>query len=692
MKNKLLFPLAIFAACICIFLSCQNETLEEGSGNKEVKIIGKIKVPDVNSYDNFDVVSIGGEAAIKNGVFQIDSYSNDCVQTFMVMDATDNVYLMSRIPSKNVKEIELNAYTTAIALVTSHPLLAPISADDYGDIVNLITSSSKFEVLYGKVEQAIYEKRNIFDSSNEELLIALSDLMDDICIEEENKDEEYDGTLDEIITTYTNSRARYKNPKVYFYADITGNVLTLRNIGLTPSYYGNVTKADGQQIPFKVPARGDYGGMDIFKENVDEFMLGDPQKFTFTDEGEYQFYLSRMNELATADFYLRLANSILTTLGLDLGNDVVQELGNTISRAMINAGSGVDDTVMDPMEWVGIAYNATLEWAKQDYWEAIGKGGIIRLGTALSGSLNFYNKIKGIFNASMRLAHSLSAPKEVSFCLCYYDNQITTCSDATLHLVSGDQQQGFPNQKLLLPLVVYVQTLGDDGMYHESSSYHRVKFEVVSGGGEVEDEMISADENNQALTYWTLGESDEEQKVKVTVIDVITEKEISEPVYFTATTEEAQITIRLDWSKHSGNTDIDLHVVDPYGEEIAYYNMYSSSGGYLDRDDVVGPGPEHVRWTDAPAGTYKIYVHYYPNEEEDRSVTSYTVSVTANDITYQPKSGSIAYDQYVPVGQFTIGENYSARSASIKQLDVTDVIEKKNYPRKKSNDSLKKDY
>ena len=411
-------------------------------------------------------------------------------------------------------------------------------------------------------------------------------------------------------------------------------------------------------------------------------MLGDPQKFTFTDEGEYQFYLSRMNEMATADFYLRLANSILTTLGLHLGNDVVQELGNTISRAMINAGSGVDDTVMEPMEWVGIAYKAVLEWAKRDYWETVGKGGIIRLGNALSGSLNFYNKIKGIFNASMRLAHSLSAPKEVSFCLCYYKNEITTCSEATLHMVSGDQQLGFANQRLLLPLVVYVQTLGDDGFYHESSSYHRVKFEVVSGEGEVEDEMVSADENNQASTYWTLGESEEEQMVKATVIDIITEKEISEPVYFTASTEEAQITIRLDWSKHSGDTDIDLHVVDPAGEEIAYYNMYSLSGGYLDRDDVVGPGPEHVRWTDAPVGTYKIYVHYYPNEEEDRSVTTYTVSVTANDITYQPKSGSIAYDQYIPVGQFTIGENSTTRGISMKTLDQTDVKAKKVLPKK----------
>lgn len=54
----------------------------------------------------------------------------------------------------------------------------------------------------------------------------------------------------------------------------------------------------------------------------------------------------------------------------------------------------------------------------------------------------------------------------------------------------------------------------------------------------------------------------------------------------------------------------------------------------------------------------KIYVHYYPNNDPDRYITSYKVSFTAGGVAYQPKSGSIAYDQMIVVGQFTIGENY----------------------------------
>lgn len=516
-----------------------------------------------------------------------------------------------------------------------------------------------------EVTNAVDEKRPLFDSSNEALLLVLSDLCETIA-ERVNDEIDYSGTLDDVIQDGAQTRVIYENPKIYpLHAELNYNVLTLRNVGLTPSYYGQVNEANGTVTPFSVPARADYGGMDLFKENLDEFMLGDPRSFTFTELGDYRFNLSRMNSAATADFWLRLANSVLTSLGLSLGNDAVQEVGNAISRAMINANSGVNDTLTDPMEWVGIAYGAVAEWMRQDYWEVVGKGGVIRLGNVLVSSLNFYNKIKGIFNASMRLAHSLSAPEEVNFCLCYKGGgEVVPCSKSSLYIVEGNYQIGYANQRLLLPLTVYVQVIDEEGNYLESKEYSRVKFEVVSGGGTLEDEYVSADHNNEAYTYWTLGEENE-QKVKAVAVDLVTDEEISEPVYFTATLDNAEITIRLDWSKHSSDTDIDLHVVDPYGERIYFDHMRSASGGYLDRDDVVGPGPEHIRWTEAPAGVYKIYVHYYPNEAPDKSITRYTVSVTAGDITYQPKSGSIAYDQYVPVGQFRIGEDGNTRSVEI---------------------------
>ena len=649
-----------------LLVSCYENVLDE-TLDEFISFKGKIdvKTNDDVSYEGCDVVTTSDEIELLGDEFEVRVPNNGVIQSVLILDENDEVYLMARIQPTGGKTIEINEFSTALALVTMHPLLLPIGGRDYDKLEEMVTSCDKFELLVDEITNVVAAKRSLYDSSNENLLIVLNDVCEAIAARVKD-DFEYSGSLEDLLEETWGTKALYENPKIYpFHADLTANVLTLRNVGLTPSYYGQVYEANGTVTPFSVPARSDYGGMDLFKENIDEFMLGDPRTFAFTEQGNYQFNLSRMNAAATADFWLRLANSVLTSLGLSLGNDVVQEVGNAISRAMINANSGVNDTLTDPMEWVCIAYGAVAEWMRQDYWEVVGKGGVIRLGNVLVSSLNFYNKIKGIFNASVRLAHSLSAPEEVNFCLCYKEGgEVVPCSESALYIVEGNNQVGYPNQRLLLPLTVYVQVLDEDGNYIDIHEYSRVKFEVVSGGGELEDEYVSADHNHEAYTYWTLGE-DGEQKVRAVVVDFATEKEISEPVYFTATLDAAEITVRLDWSKHSSDTDIDLHVVDPYGERICFYHMSSESGGYLDRDDVIGPGPEHIRWADAPAGVYKIYVHYYPNEAPDRSITSYTVSVTAGDITYQPKSGSIAYDQYVPVGQFRIGEDGSTRSVEI---------------------------
>ena len=73
-------------------------------------------------------------------------------------------------------------------------------------------------------------------------------------------------------------------------------------------------------------------------------------------------------------------------------------------------------------------------------------------------------------------------------------------------------------------------------------------------------------------------------------------------------------------------------------------------------------------------------MHYYPNEAQDQSITSYTVSVTAGDVTYAPKSGSIAYNQYVPVGQFRIGDNTTTRS--VIHMESVEAMDCPNIPRK----------
>jgi hypothetical protein len=104
------------------------------------------------------------------------------------------------------------------------------------------------------------------------------------------------------------------------------------------------------------------------------------------------------------------------------------------------------------------------------------------------------------------------------------------------------------------------------------------------------------------------------------------------------------VQITLTWE---ASVDLDLHVVDPSGEEIYYDNTSSASGGQLDRDNlcsnlVIGR-PENVFWPTggAPDGTYKVFVNYYGGCESNEAV-SYTLrtvvrgQVTTYDGTISP--------------------------------------------------------
>lgn len=58
-------------------------------------------------------------------------------------------------------------------------------------------------------------------------------------------------------------------------------------------------------------------------------------------------------------------------------------------------------------------------------------------------------------------------------------------------------------------------------------------------------------------------------------------------------------------------TDIDLHVVDPNGEETFYSSKESKIGGQLDHDDTDGFGPETFMLSNAVEGKYTVKAKYY---------------------------------------------------------------------------------
>ncbi len=106
-------------------------------------------------------------------------------------------------------------------------------------------------------------------------------------------------------------------------------------------------------------------------------------------------------------------------------------------------------------------------------------------------------------------------------------------------------------------------------------------------------------------------------------------------------TGDVQVT--LTWDTH---TDVDLHVVDPTGEEIYYGHSESASGGELDHDSnagcsIDGLNTENVYWPEggAPAGEYVVRVDYY-SACSVADPTNYTVVVALHHEDYTTYNGT----------------------------------------------------
>jgi hypothetical protein len=71
------------------------------------------------------------------------------------------------------------------------------------------------------------------------------------------------------------------------------------------------------------------------------------------------------------------------------------------------------------------------------------------------------------------------------------------------------------------------------------------------------------------------------------------------------------VDVRIVMTWDADNTDIDLHVLEPSGEEVSYNHALSTIGGAISRDLTQGYGPEEYMVHKAMHGVYTIKAKYY---------------------------------------------------------------------------------
>ncbi|MFT5917992.1 MAG: hypothetical protein ACI81T_004509, partial [Bacteroidia bacterium] len=95
--------------------------------------------------------------------------------------------------------------------------------------------------------------------------------------------------------------------------------------------------------------------------------------------------------------------------------------------------------------------------------------------------------------------------------------------------------------------------------------------------------------------------------------------------------DENSVDIMVVISWNTDNTDIDLHVIEPTGEECFYNHPKTKIGGYITEDVTTGYGPEMYMLPNAKKGNYQVKVKYFSSNRNRASTrTKVYVSLYKN--------------------------------------------------------------
>ena len=139
------------------------------------------------------------------------------------------------------------------------------------------------------------------------------------------------------------------------------------------------------------------------------------------------------------------------------------------------------------------------------------------------------------------------------------------------------------------------------------------------------------------------------EPIDTTVIvekDTIAEKEAEE------IGGSGKLKVTLLWDFRG---DIDLHVIEPSGNELYFENMKNpESGGYLDVDNIPGGegACENVYWEHPPKGQYRVKLVYYNKPLFDFS--SHQCKVVVFQEGCETKTYSVTMEEEDEVKQVTV--------------------------------------
>lgn len=129
------------------------------------------------------------------------------------------------------------------------------------------------------------------------------------------------------------------------------------------------------------------------------------------------------------------------------------------------------------------------------------------------------------------------------------------------------------------------------------------------------------------------------------------------PEFDSAYRRDLPMKLRIVMSWDADETDIDLHVLEPNGEECFYRNRRTAEGGFVSEDVTTGYGPEEYLKKELESGTYKVLSNYFASHQTKLTgATTVTATVYTDWGTAQEKRQILTLRLEKPKNKHLIGE------------------------------------
>ena len=528
--NKVINRLFVGLFSILLLVGCVKDNNEEIIEELQtISCSGTINMEGLNT-NGFEVQSILERANLSNNGFNVEVFDGDFPQYLMVTNQNGDPVMLYRDIVSNDDRIIINAQTTAIAALTFHPALGTAVGNDYHQLVNIITSTQHFSEYLTAVESSIAANRNIYDTTNLQLLNAAKAVFTELM-----------GDTTRLYGGFENVATKGTSPLTELYycwpIDVRAdqNKLKFRLPGCSPSYWCKVYDSEFQPTgeEFVLPTRSNYGVLNVVEclMGKSDWLYGDEVTYTFPSADLNRiFHFDCSEGLGQVDKWGQIANCILQMLGVYVDHNTVTGLSVALSTSLTGIEGGnfgdvvystvptlIDVTIDVTLDYLGDNYSSNIV---EDYSKAITKG------------LKWVNLVEGGGNLLLRTVWNILSRDEYTFCSKYNSNgTFGRCTDY-LEIVSGNEQTGQANTQLDEPLVVRAVLNQDSDLERN----YIVKFEVY-GGGYVSDIAVELDSLNKASVEWTLGDDEDEEQY---VYAILMEYGLIETdtVIFTATIAE----------------------------------------------------------------------------------------------------------------------------------------------------------